>query len=87
MGFGKTVTALSTILDGRRLGKYDEKAPTLIVVPSGMVGHWLVYFDYNQVHPAMKWAHGNTQGGSNQQVFRHRYIWNRPGVQEQLKDE
>ncbi|KAJ5160214.1 DNA repair helicase rad5-16 [Penicillium canariense] len=40
MGLGKTVTTLANILDGRCLDRSEERTPTLIIVPAGLVGHW-----------------------------------------------
>lgn len=48
MGFGKTVTALSNILDGRPKDKDDQQAPTLIVAPTGLISHWYVYQECEQ---------------------------------------
>lgn len=40
MGLGKTITALATILDGKRVDLNKPRAPTLIIVPSQLVSNW-----------------------------------------------
>lgn len=42
MGLGKTLTALTSILDGRQMDPSVKEAPTLVVVPSHLVEHWYV---------------------------------------------
>ncbi|CAI7582283.1 unnamed protein product [Penicillium pancosmium] len=58
MGLGKTVTALANILDGRR-EEDERRPPTLIVVPSQLVDHWMqqmkLYFDPGVFGTVYKW--------------------------------
>lgn len=67
MGLGKTVTTLATIMDGRRNDRNELRAPTLIIVPSQLKGHW-------QVFPQHLFAIGLTnwrmKGISDQQAFQ-----------------
>lgn len=43
MGFGKTVTSLTNILDGRSANIDEQRPPTLIVAPTGLLTHWYAY--------------------------------------------
>ncbi|KAJ5894244.1 hypothetical protein N7495_005935 [Penicillium taxi] len=44
MGFGKTVTTLAVVLDGRAQN-FDGQNPTLIVVPPSLRSHWVAQID------------------------------------------